>query len=244
MSENRGSVRRGSLLLAVCLLLVGCATPKFWTYSARANPVAPQPLSEKSLAVTAFVDARPTANSDYLLLHLVPFLPFGWQNFETPEKMYEHVHSTIWEFHPTEDLARAMASELARSQLFRLVNYTQRTEDYDLVLEGRILSTKFIGFRLSHGLSIAAPVLWLAGLPSAHVTNRLELLFLLKETKTGRTLWSSEYLSEVKGLNGLYYERPDFYYPELFCDIAQTAIHNLETLMRAAGAGAPTPAQQ
>jgi hypothetical protein len=190
-------------------------------------------LLDKTVAVTPFDDNRPLLNTDYLFLHWIPVMPFGWQDLETPEAFPRHVHTSYWEFNPSEDLGRALAAELSRAGIFRNVSFTPTPRDADLVLQGRILSTRFLGFLISYGLSAAAPAAWVLGLPSAHITNGLEIEVTLKDAESGRTLWSGEYMSVIKGLNGLYYDRPDFFYPELFADIAGQVVEDLADLARA-----------
>ena len=229
MQRIQRTVKTVAVMISIGVA-AGCATPRAWNYIPSTPPLAAEPLLDATVAVTPFEDSRPAYNTNHLFLYWIPVLPFGWQNLATPEIFPRHVHTSYWAFDPSEDFARALAAELSRARVFRTTSFAPTARDNDLVLEGRILSTRFLGFKLSYGLSAAAPAAWALGLPSAHITNGLKIELTLKDAKTGRILWSGEYLSEIKGLNGLYYDRPDFFYPELFGDIAGSVAEDLAGL--------------
>jgi hypothetical protein len=69
---------------------------------------------------------------------MVPLMPFGWQDLNTPEGIQMHCNSGLWFFKPSEDLAKAVADELSSAQIFKEVFFTNRASEGDLVLKGYI----------------------------------------------------------------------------------------------------------
>ena len=147
-----------SALLSV-VALSGCANQKAWTY--RADPyVKMAPLLNKSVSVPPLADLRENINHNMSMMYLIPLMPVGWQNLNTPEGVQMHMNSGLWIFKPTEDFAKAIAEELNNTSMFKEVFFTHRPMEADLALKGKIISTKYDGYLISYGLSAYGPLLW------------------------------------------------------------------------------------
>jgi uncharacterized lipoprotein YajG len=73
--------------LLACLAVVlctGCATQKTWVYHSNSYTPATRDTG-KSVAVLAYEDARENKNVNLVLLYLIPVMPFGWQDLNSPE---------------------------------------------------------------------------------------------------------------------------------------------------------------
>ncbi len=220
-------------LVLMAAIASGCASQKMWVYAPKAKPVAGGPLLDKSVAVPAFTDERPNVNKNYVALYLIPLMPFGWQDLGAPEGVQLHVTSGLWIFKPSEDFAKATAAELANTKIFREVFFTNRPSEGDLVLEGRILSTRYKGKLLTYCLSAYGPLLWFVGAPAGHIRNDLQIALALKDNKTGETILETNYEVSLVRWAWLYYMPEDFNYDTLFAEIAKSMVADVEKILRA-----------
>jgi hypothetical protein len=58
------------------------------------------PIINQSVTVPPLKDERSNENSNYALIYMVPLMPFGWQDFSTPEGIQMHCNSGFWFFKP------------------------------------------------------------------------------------------------------------------------------------------------
>lgn len=217
--------------LFILLLAAGCASTKTWSYSPEPRQ-STKPIADLSVAVLPFQDGRENVNKNRLMLYLIPLVPFGTANFETPEGVQQHVTSGLWQFRPDEDFAQAVAEEIENARVFRETFVSNRASDGDLVLMGEIASTKYEGKMISYGLSVYGPLLWFIGLPAATVSNQLELRLRLARTPDDPPLWTHTIIGEVGGTSWLYAMKPDFQYDELLKQGMQEAIPSLAKAVR------------
>ena len=233
MQHNKNGLVRclqASLIIAF-FLLSGCASQRAWTYKAepyvRANPII-----NKSVAVPPLADHRENLNNNMMMLYLVPLMPFGWQDLNTPEGVQMHANSGLWIFRPNEDFAKAIAEELNNTSMFKEVFFTHRPNDADLIFRGKIISTKYNGTLITYGLSVYGPLLWFIGLPASYVENQLALQLELVEAKTMTVLWQQSFNRDASALSILYAMQPDFMYDNLLKDIMKEAIPSLRDKLR------------
>jgi len=199
----------------VVIFFAGCTTNKQWQYTSEQES-ASQAIINKSVAVPPFFDSRLNDNSDNLAMHMVPLMPFGWQELNIPEGFQGHITSSAWPWKPNEDIAKAVAEELNKSHLFKEVFFTNKASEGDIVLEGTIKSTTYDGKIISYGLSVLSPMLWLIGLPSGTFDNELILGFRLVDKKNNnKVLWHNEYNQSQSGIVWSYYKPSDFEYSEM-----------------------------
>ena len=196
--------------LAFPLLLSGCGTTAKFVYPANSRElteISTIPVYNKKIAVMPFDDCRNDENqSGTLFLYLIPLSPFGWIEYQRPDAASMFVSIANYEFTPSEDLAKAAAVSLRRSNLFEDAFFTYGGEKAmaDFVLEGRIESTYYKGRIFTYGLSLDGPVLWFIGAPAGTSLNRLTLKLTLRN-KMKKIIWEYTFNREDYIIQWLYY---------------------------------------
>lgn len=194
---------------ALALLLSGCGTTAKFVYPARMDDlvqVASAPAHNLTVAVTPFDDFRNQDNtSGTFFLYMIPLMPFGWVEYDRPDAARLFVSISSYDFTPAEDLPKAAAVSLRRSNLFKDAFFTFGGEKdrADLVLHGKIRSTKYLGHVWSYGLSVYGPLLWLFGAPCGNSKDTLSLQFEL--TRKGQVIWDYAFDRTDSTVQGLYY---------------------------------------
>ncbi len=223
----RKYLMRVGLLMSI-ILLIGCATQKAWQYGAEPE-VSSAALINKSVSIPPFSDKRINENSNYVGLYLIPLMPFGWQDLNTPEGVQMHITSGLWLWRPNEDIAKATAEEIAHAHIFKETFFTHRSSEGELVLQGTINSTKYDGKMITYGLSVEGPLLWFVGFPSSYVNNELSITLKLKDEKNNVVLWEKDYREEDGSISWIYSLQSDFEYPRLLKRILLNAVGDLKS---------------
>jgi hypothetical protein len=92
------------------------------------------------------------------MLYLIPLFPFGWQDFKVPEGSQTHMTSGLWiNYKPTEDFAKALATELQNARVFQEAYFDFGRGNADIIVHGKILGTQYSGKAISYGLSAFGP---------------------------------------------------------------------------------------
>ena len=225
---NMTYVRRiAFLLIFFILVLSGCAHQKAWVYKAEPRVVA-TPLLNKSVAVPPLVDDRQNSNTNAMLMYMIPLMPFGWQNLNTPETIQMHANSGLWIFKPSDDFAKAIAEELNNSSIFKEAFFTNRESEGELAIRGKVLSTNYDSYMYTYGLSVYGPLLWLFFFPADYVSNDLGLQLQLVDLKTQNVLWEQSYKKEDSHVSLIYALQPDFMYDVFLKDIMKEAVASLK----------------
>jgi len=214
------------LVLGNALILSGCASQKTWLYNSSSYSQEAQ-LFDKSIAVPALIDSRLNENSNMVGLYLIPLFPYGWQELNTPEGISMHLNSADWKWRPNEDIAKAAAEELDKSNIFKEVFFTNRASEGDLILQGTISSTKYDGKIITYGLSAYGPMLWFIGLPATSIKNELSLSFQLKSESRGAVIWEKTYSESQSDLSWIYSLNADFNYSSLLKTILTKVVADL-----------------
>ena len=199
-----------TLLLPV-FLLTGCGTTAKFVYPSKGTDLVSfdqGPAYDKKVAVVPFEEMRGDKNSSgTYFLYMIPLMPFGWGRYERPDaaRMFNTVAE--FQFNPSEDLAKAAAYSLRKSNLFKdaFFTYGGDKENADLLLEGEIISTEYRGSIWSYGLSFYGPLLWFFGFPAGRSHNELGLSLKMKKISDGSLVWKKSYTKNSKVLQGLYY---------------------------------------
>ncbi len=206
-------MKNKSALIYIFLLLhiTGCGTTAKFIY-----PDNPQALRRynssscgKTVAVTPFEEMRSSENqSGTYFLFLVPFVPYGYGEYERPDAARGFNTLTEFDFDPDEDLAKAAAYSLRKSGLFEDAFFTYGGEksNADYLLEGTIWSTKYRGNIYSYGLSIFGGYFWFFGLPIGTSQNDLCLSLKLTDLQTGNIIWKKKLKTSKKITQGIYYK--------------------------------------
>jgi hypothetical protein len=216
------------LVLLVAWLAAGCSSQRGWAYIPT-TPITQSPRMAKAVAVVPFIDQRPRQNKNNLGLRLIPLMPFGWQELNSPETIEGHIASGLWQFRPAEDMAKALALEVQNRHLFKEVFFTFRESDGELVLRGTLLSTGYQGTLYSYGLSIYGELLWVLGFPAGKVKNDLSIELRLDDRTSGQTVWEKQYKADHdEGVYWAYAIPSDFWYDSMLKDLMPTILSDLE----------------
>jgi hypothetical protein len=206
-------------LVALLLGSVSCVSPGNWSYSAEA-PKTRQPHINKTVGVYLATDRRTDENEVARIIGSIPLMPYGWTELARPETTTAHmVMNTEWRFAPTTDISKAVAAELQSSGLFKEAFLAERPNDGDLQMQVTIISTDYETKNFTYCLSIAGPFLWLIGFPAGSFTNKLSLMFELKD-QAGTLLWSGEgHRNFESGAVWIYKVPSDFRYDNMLKEI-------------------------
>ena len=225
-------VLAGLVLAILGLSEIGCSSARTWTY--QVAPFTDRPKSiEKSLAVPPLNDLRRPENNNNLFIYLLPLMPFGWQDFEQPEGVSRHILSGLWQFKPTEDIAKALAAEIHSRNIFREAFFTFRESEADFVLRGSLTSTSYNGKLYTYGLSVYGPALWFIGFPAGSVTNQLSIKLELIERNSNRRIWEHDYSFVYDaGVFWLYASPEDFYYDKVLKQLMPGILADIEEAVK------------
>lgn len=177
------------------IILPGCGTTARFVYPSKMIDlvqISEKPVYDLKIAVQPFDDYRSDRNSSGTFwMYLVPLWPFGWVDYERPDDAAAFVSIASFDFTPSEDLAKAAAVSLRRSNLFEDAFFTYGGEksSADLLLEGKIISTRYYGSIFGYGIPFEGPILWVFGAPAGTSLNRLALEFSLSRIKDRKKIW-------------------------------------------------------
>lgn len=206
---------RGVLLLCCMMVmaafLCGCGVLKRFDYPPRGEQMVSfpgKPLYDVEVAVIPFNDRRANQNNhSTILLYLVPLVPYGWMEYTRPEEYTGFVSIAAYYMLPNVALAKAAAYNLHKSNLFRRAyfSFSEQGIDAEYILHADLNELYYKGRIISYGLSFAAPVLWLLGLPEGTVENRFSVTYYLTRRGSGRRLWVYKYDKVADMLISPYY---------------------------------------
>ena len=199
------------MALGVVILCGGCGTTAKFIYPAKVGrliQLSEKPKYEKEVAVIPFDEMRGDRNvTGTYLLYLIPLMPFGFAEHERPDAARGFLTIYEFDFSMSEDLAKAAASSIRKSGIFKDCYFTFGGEKSraDLVLSGQVRSTTYKGTIYSYGLSVFAPCLWFLGLPSGSSRDELTMSLELRDVKTNEMIWEYSFDRQMKIVQGLYY---------------------------------------
>lgn len=198
------------VIVLLCLLMAGCGTYAKFTYPSDYNKLIQlyeKPKYPVNVGVLPLDDKRANINSfGGYFLYLIPLIPFGQAQYTRPDSARMFNTIAQFEFNPPEDLAKAIATSLRRSNLFENVYFTYGGDlSPDLLIKGSILSTDWEGKIYSYGLSVYGPVLWFFGLPAGSSNNELKLELSLNKADTKDLIWDYSFNKSRRVVQGLYY---------------------------------------
>lgn len=204
----------GALLFS--MLVSGCASQRTWVYKPNMYDKA-SVLADKTAVILPFSDQREDINKNRLGLYIIPLMPFGWANYNAPEGVQMHLNSGMWiNYKPTEDFAKALAQELEEAYIFKESYFDFKKGNGDIIINGKIINTKYSATIISYGLSVYGPLLWLVGFPSGTVNNELSIELSCTDIKTNQLLFSKTYSApKYSKISWLYYLPTDFNYSSM-----------------------------
>ena len=222
---------RFASVLLTGAILTGCASSRSWSYTPEPRSASEQ-LANVSVIVLPFEDRRPKENSNFIFIYLIPLVPFGFMDFETPEGPQMHVNSGLWQFRPADDFARAVAQEIDNARIFREAFVGNRASEADYVLLGEITSTKYEGKMITYGLSVYGPLLWFFGFPAGYTSNGLTLTLKLAKTPASPAIWTHTISQQASATSWIYALQPDFTYDQLLKTGLRDALTSLGATAR------------
>ena len=235
---NPGRTPKQKPFLFVCigllaLLCSGCASDLKWKYTP-APPLNRSPLFGNTVMVSPFADSRPTEDIDHQGWIFIPIILYA-------DSVYNRLDATFPEskvrFNPTEDLAKAVATELHNRRFFESVTFTPEDKGGELILRGEVTSTRLESRAYPYGLSIFGVYLWLVGLPAGAVSNQLGFTLTLEEPRTQTILWQKSYTVD-HGETIWFYEAfagknlKAFFYEDMLKGLMPSILSDLENAMK------------
>jgi hypothetical protein len=213
------------------LSLAACQSTRTWSYTPEPRSSA-APTLDKVVVVIPFEDHRKNENSNLIGLYLIPLMPYGWADYETPEGPDRHITSGLWQFRPIDDMTRAVAQEVENARVFKEAFVGNRPSEGDYVLTGEIVETGYHGKVYSYCLSAYGPLLWYLGLPAAQVQNTFELRLKLSKNPSEPPLWSYTISGREENTSWIYVMKPDLLYDALLKNGMKEALPSLREAVR------------
>lgn len=173
----------------------GCAYPVKFAYppSQQNLPrISEEPKRGLRVAVLPFEEMRGDRSSTSgFWICLLPLAPFGFVTHERPEAARFFNTVSEFQFEASRDLAEAAAASLRESGLFAHVQVAAAGdgEKADLILSGKVTSTRYRGRTYTYCVSATAPVLWVLDLPLGDCADELEFTLALEDRGTGKRIW-------------------------------------------------------
>lgn len=224
--------------LLISLTMSGCGTTAKFVYPAQMDKLirlSSTPCYPQNVAVIPFDDYRNSRNlTTPLFLAYLPLFPFGWCDYERPDASRLFVSIENFNFTPSEDLPKAAAVSLRRSNLFNDAYFTFGGEknNADLILHGEILSTRYQGTLLTYCLSAYGSYFWVLGAPAGISENTLTLKLYLR--KKEKIIWEYTFNRTREVWQWLYYRlgHDVLSYSELMQECMNEAIVDLADKLR------------
>lgn len=222
----------------LALLCTGCVPQ--WRYIPEA-PVDRQPLLANSVTVPQLVEGRPPYQPpNQGLALLLAFTP-GVLYQESDIARLEETSEYSWKFQPKDDIARALADEISNRRIFSKAEFAQNEIHADLILRGRLTSTRIESTSYQYGLTILGPALLMyvgAPIGKAHVTLAVDLE--LEEPQTKVVLWKRDYKGEREFYMGLYYgPKGEAIFDSMLKELMPQILSDLERAIKGMTTAAP-----
>lgn len=183
-------------IVCLCVLLSGCVDHRGWVYQADPKEYKKAEI-QKTVAVLPFTDKRENVNHDRFAIGLIPLVPYGWQDFKTPETVINQ------QFYPKEDFAKATAQELSSASLFKDVFFSFKETDSDYILVGELEQSDIHTKIFLYGLSAPGDLLWLLGFPAGSYSNEITVNFKLLD-KNYNVKFSKKYSEKIEEIRWIY----------------------------------------
>jgi hypothetical protein len=183
----------GAGLLAT--LLSGCGSTAKFVYPSNMKNLEriESPTAEKkNIAILPFDDYRKDENSSTLLwIGLIPLCPYGWVLNNRPEAARSFASIEEFDMNVSEDLAKATAVSLRRSNLFSNAFFTfgGEKDKADYVLNGKINYLFYKGRIFTYGISVLSPIFWGIGFPYGTSLDRISVTLTIKNAIDNKIVW-------------------------------------------------------
>lgn len=191
-------------------VLAGCGTTGKFVYPAKMSTMFKSEGGvgyDKVVAVMPFDDYRSDENSSAgYWLYMLPLCPWGRMEYDRPDAANFFVSIEKYDATPSEDLAKATATSIRQSRMFKDAYFTMGGDKdrADYVISGRIKEMKYTGKVYSYGLSVLGPALWYVGAPAGNsectISYELEM-----RNRDGKIVWEYAFKRSADIMQWLYY---------------------------------------
>lgn len=229
-------------VLTICILilatgfLTGCLGTRGWEYppgpdNTYLGLTAPQSISSK-LVVLPLEDHRGSEVQEEYWKSAIPLIPYSTTFYDRPETAVDPEQVDVVLFDPPQDFSRALADEIREAGVFSSVTFSDKSHapPSDLILRGRIKSTRWERNITTYLLGPIGPVFWIFGLPMGNTTTMVELdLQITPAGNPSNILWSFTMEFNGKETDGPYYglEEAIQSYPAALQNTLRPAVANL-----------------
>jgi len=217
--------------ILAAVILAGCNNTSRFVYEDQTPVPAATVKVNNTVAVIPFEDGRKD-NQDFAwwLVGCIPLLPYGYADYQYPDtaKTFATIHA--FSFNPCEDMAKAAATSLQRSGIFKSVVFTMHENpDADYILEGKVNSIRYSGKRFFYCISEPGAIFWLLGAPAAWSENELSFSLVMKD-HSGNIVWDYSFTGQDSTCQWIYsgYTADCSMYAELMRQAMQKAITSLK----------------
>ena len=218
-----------NLSLSLSLLLSGCASSMNWKYQP-GPAVSRPPLLANTVAVPPMLEGRPSENSGNGWLIMIPLVLWRSSVTDRPDM----VENTDLRFKPHEEIAKAVAQEVENRRLFKTVTYSDRDGSGELLIRGKLESTRLDETVYQYGFAFLAHYLWALGLPAR--TNHRYLSFTLElvEPLSQHVLWEKTYRTDWSALVSLWWGASpnDIRYDGMLKELMPAVLKDLEEAVK------------
>ena len=109
-----------------------------------------------------------------------------------------------------------LIEELEEAHIFKESYFDFKKGSSDIIINGKIINTKYSGTSISYGLSLYGSLLWFVGFPAGTVNNELSIQLSCTDIKTNQLLFSKTYLAPRYSKIAWIYSLPnDFNYSSM-----------------------------
>ncbi len=191
--------------VGILLFVTGCVGRQRFVYPRHPESQAP-PIEREGVCVGEFRDLRGPVNHDLKLLALIPGIPFSVSYRETPEQTPFDFSRDLYGFRPAEDLAKALADELADQHLFSQCGYVGRgSAPSRFVLSGTLVDLHSSEGYLTYGISFLSVIPHLLFFPEGTIRGAIVIdLVLQDQAQAGRVIWRRRIEAQRTRLTWIY----------------------------------------
>jgi len=196
------------------------------------------PISNKTLYVKTFTDARNGKNVNHAGRALIPFVPVAGCTMTKPEAdeiFLPGVGNFEYDVNVPVELAEATVFSFQTAGTFAKAEL----QSIDNILAGYTLTGTIYDYgakhhALTYGLSVFVGFAYIFAAPAGTATNRIDIEFTLSDNSSGTTIWKERFRKkETFCYTGLYYNRePNGRFPKVFAQIMARAIAHASTAVQ------------
>ena len=190
---GRASKYVNCLVLLAFLALITSACTKRYNFQYEPEPIEGAKQSDLRIAVMPFGDERKLIDEGSKNLAYVPLVPTSANVKDAPQSEMDR-HRGVY-YYP-DLVAFGIALDVGANKLGSVAHFNpEMKEDYDLIIEGSVLSLAQTDRNLTYGLSVAAPLTQMIGLPQGSKGIDFKARYIIKK-HSGEVLYDQIHESD------------------------------------------------